>query len=116
MENKNPPFKIYYEGGNTYVGAVETAPTRGVQIIVQSDPDVGWITTHTRDFYVWEQSQWVGVDIFGLWDYLASDGYKKVLFGKTVLNREFAEIFQTAKADKIYALKTGYLPNERKAE
>lgn len=116
MENKTPPFKIYYEGGNTYVGAVETAPTREVQVIVQVEPEVGWSTTHSADYYVWRDGKWFGCDIFGLWDYLASDGLKKVLFGKTLLNHEFAEVFQRAKADRMFALKTGYLPNERKAE
>lgn len=115
MENNSPSFKIYLPNGETYVGAVETAPTRGIQIIVQPNPNVGWVTTHSSDYYMWRNNMWFGGDIFGLWDYLASDGWKKVLFGLTLTNEEFAEVFQRAKADRMFALKTGYLPRERKA-
>lgn len=108
-------FKVYYSNGTTCSSdeyTPETLPARDVQVIVQDDPDVGWATTHTRDYYLWRDGRWVGADIFGLWDYLSRPGWKRVLFGRTLLRDEFNEVYQRAKADKNFASKHGFLPGE----
>jgi hypothetical protein len=119
-------WEIYYGDGSTYrytpeldsnipeVDFVERAPTRDVQVIVQDDPDVGWVMLTTHDYYAWRKDRWFGVDKFGLWDYLASDGWKKVLFGRTLTNAEYQAIYERAK--KAWREKKGFKPGERKPD
>ena len=113
MSDKNPlKWKIYYGDGSVFSGNPEDAPERDVQVIVQEDSEVGWTTIHVRDFYVWKWDQWLGVDLFGLWDYLASPGWKRVLFGRTMKRSEYNDIYKQAKSDKNFANKAGWLPGE----
>ena len=107
-------FTIYYSDGSTWEGSIEEAPTRDVQVIVQPCPTTGWAMQHTHDYYVWreELNEWRGTDAFGLWDYLARDGWKKVLFGRTLTNEEFNEIYQRAKQERNER-KSGFRPGER---
>ena len=95
-------WTIYYGDGSTYSGLIEQVPTRDVQVIVQSCPNSGWAMQHTHDYYVWrdDMNEWRGTDDFGLWDYLARDGWKRVLFGRTLSIDEFNAIFQRAKKDR----------------
>lgn len=111
-------WRIYYGDGSTVDAGtpVEEAPTRDVQLIVQADPDVGWAMYHMRDYYVWIGESWLGVDNFGLWDYLARPGWKRVLFGRTLLRQEFASIYERAKAARDFAKKNGFLPSEQHEE
>ena len=104
---------IYYSD-QVYEGGPEDAPTRDVQAIVQSAEGVGWAMQHTADYYVWraDLDEWRGTDIFGLWDYLARDGWKKVLFGRTISNDEFNAVYQRAKRDRNEK-KTGFQSRER---
>ena len=108
---------IYYSDGSTYQGCAESTPTRDVQAIVQPCPHTGWAMQHTTDYYVWREdiNEWRGTDIFGLWDYLARDGWKKVLFGRTVSNQEFNAIYQRAKQDRDEH-KSGFAARERQPE
>jgi len=108
---------IYYSNGVTYEGNVANAPTRDVQVIVQPCLGVGWATQHTCDYYVWRNDldEWRGTDLFGLWDYLARDGWKKVLFGRTILTEEYNAIYKRAKVDRDER-KTGYAARERQPE
>lgn len=109
-------YRVYYSNGLA-LGSdeydPEHLPARDVQVIVQDDPEVGWAMEHTRDYYVWRDGRWRGADIFGLWDYLARPGWKRVLFGRTLLQDEYQEIYRRAKADRDFARKAGYLPGER---
>jgi hypothetical protein len=108
-------WEIYYGDGSTFSnedGGPQDAPTRNVQVIVQDDPDVSWVMLTTHDYYVWRKDRWFGVDKFGLWDYLASDGWKKVLFGRTLTNAEYKAIYERAK--KVWREKKGFKPGERK--
>ena len=90
---------IYYADQEPWQGAVEEAPERGVQAIVQEDPDLGWHALSCCDYYIWIGDRWLGVDVFGLWDYLASPGWKRVLFGRTIRNEEYVAIYRRALAD-----------------
>lgn len=108
---------IYYSDGEIYKGGVKDTPTRDVQAIVQPCENVGWAMQHTTDYYVWRDDldEWRGTDIFGLWDYLARSGWKKVLFGRTLSTEDFNSIYQQAKRDRD-ELKTGFTPWEHKPE
>lgn len=106
-------WKIFYSD-STYVGPVKDAPTRDVQIILQEDDRVGWATVHQKDYYIWEYDRWIGTDEFGFWDYMARPGMKKVLFGRTLTNEEFQEVYYRAKAERNFGRKEGFLRGERK--
>lgn len=56
-------------------------PIRGVQVIVQQHPDVGWHVQTGYDFYVWRDGRFVGVDRAGLWDQLEEMGLIKINIG-----------------------------------
>lgn len=106
-------WRIYYSDGTTYdQGQGGAVPARDVQVIVQKSQEVGWHTRAGDDYYVQKGDEWVGVDIFGLFDYLLDTGL--VLFGRTVTNKEFQEVIKRALADREFGLKTGYLPKERR--
>jgi hypothetical protein len=79
-----------------------------VQVIVQDEPEVGVELVTGADYYVWRDGRWHGLDIFGLFDFLLDTGL--VLFGRTVSRKEYAAIYQQAKADK-----SGWLPGERRS-
>lgn len=66
------------------------------------------------DYYVWRMdlTQWCGTDSFGLWDYMAGDGWKKVLFGRMISGKEFNAIYKRAKVDRDEK-KRGFQANER---
>jgi hypothetical protein len=111
-------WQIYYGDGSTFGGGFpqsdpEEAPTRNVQAIVQEDPDVGWVILSTHDYYVWRDDRWFACNGFdGLADYLMSDGWKKVLFGRTLPHDEYKAVYERAKAD--WGEKKGFKRGERK--
>jgi len=102
---------IFYDDRAPYTGRPEVAPERGVQAIVQADPDVGWYCITGKDYYVWLGDEWQGVDAFGLFDYLATPGWKRVLFGRMVRAEEYDRIY--AKALAAMGAKSAYKPDER---
>lgn len=110
------PFRIYYGDNTTYSGPPELAPARDVQVIIQPDDDHGWASQTGADYYVWDERgdgpRWWGVDKFGLYDYLISPGFKKVLFGRTVTSERYQHIFFRAKRDA--GSKTAFRRRERK--
>jgi len=95
---------IYYGDGSTASDETHTpdsVPTRNVQVIAVRDPDVGTAYLRTNDYYWWTELGWQGGDVFGLWDYLAAPGWKRVLFGRTILTSEFQAILRRAQADGL---------------
>lgn len=106
-------WKIYYGDGTTFEGDAENAPTRDVQAIVQPCPRTRWEVVYSTDYYVWRGDEWCGVDIFGLWDYLASDGWKRVLFGRMLPQDEWQALYRRVKTD-VKEIKGGFKPGERK--
>lgn len=108
-------WRIYYVGGATYSdrdGAVEDAPGLGVLVIGQADPDVGRELRYGSDFYIWEADRWLAVDQYGLWDYLARPGWRKVVAGRTVAPRDMARAYAAAFADPDLPPKTARLTGE----
>ncbi len=59
---------------------------------------------------MWRGDLWVGVDLFGLWDYLATDGWKRVLFGRTIPNAPYQEIYRRAKGRRNALNREGAVP------
>ena len=106
-------WRIFYSD-STYEGDIENTPTRDVQVILQEDTRVGWAMVHQKDYYIWEYDQWLGTDEFGLWDYLARDGMKKVLFGRTLTHEEFQVVYYRAKDERDFGRKQGFLRRERR--
>jgi len=108
-------WRVFYADGVTYSdadGPTEDAPGQGVLVIAQADPDVGRELRYGSDFYVWDGGRWLGVDQFGLWDYLARPGWRKVLAGRTVGPREMEEAYRAALEDPSLPAKTARLPDE----
>ena len=98
-------YRIYYGDGNMSEDVIASA--RDVQVILQVDPERGPYFQSSDDYYVDRDGVWVGVDIFGLFDYLLDTGL--VLFGRTITGKEFSAIYQKAKGDKA-----SFLPRERR--
>jgi hypothetical protein len=108
-------YRVYYNDGRMHRGENKPVPARDVQIIVQEHPDIGWHTQCGYDYYIWreEQGRWVGVDLFGLYDFLLDTGL--VMFGRTVTQKEFDEVMRHA-MDDLRGLKTGWLKSEKKPD
>ena len=107
-------WKVYYSDGSTFVGAVEEAPARDIQVIVQLSKDHGWQAVSGDDYYIWRGDRWIGVDHFGMYDYLIEPGWKRVLCGRTISNAEFNTIWQQAMNDPEMPKKTAFGSRERK--
>lgn len=110
-------WRVYYGDGTTVESdgfPVDRVPARNVQVVVQDHPSVGWSMVHTRDFYIWADERWRGVDQFGLYDYLCEPGWKRVLFGRTINRDDFNTIYQQAKRDTKFARKSGFTRDEIK--
>jgi hypothetical protein len=106
-------YRVYYSNGVVYDSEDGGAPhPRDVQVIVQDHPDVGWHTQSGYDYYV-KRDRWIGVDLFGLYDWLLDSG--KVLFGRTVTRKEFDRVMTRAVKDMGEA-KTGWLRDERQPD
>ena len=101
---KTREFVIYYGDGSTYSnedGPPEDAPARNVQIIVQPHRQVGVEIVSSADNYVWMDDRgWWGVDRDGMMDYLIEPGWKKVLYGRTLLQSEYDQIVKAANLEK----------------
>jgi hypothetical protein len=92
-------WRVIYHDREDYSsedGGPETAPARGVLVILQDDKDNGVELVHGADYYVWNYERWWRVDINGLWDYLCMPGWKAVLFGRMVLQEEYDAAIRAA--------------------
>jgi hypothetical protein len=99
-------WRIYYGDGTTFDdldGTPADAPALNVQVIVVRDRDpnsqLGRYPVHRFDYYWWDDPDWYGGDLFGLFDYLARPGWKRVMFGRTIGNAEHQAIIDRALAD-----------------
>ena len=103
-------FKVYYASGNTYLGPVENAPAFDVQVIVEADKDHGRKLVAGGDFYVFDdlycQGRWLAVDYFGMVQYLARPGWKKVLIGSMVSTDRWNRIVKRAREDPGFPAQT----------
>jgi hypothetical protein len=102
------PWRVYYGDGTVYDGSPEDAPALNVQAVAVHDPVVGRFIWSARDFYWWESGQWFGGDIFGLWDYLARPGWRKVLFGRSLTRGEYEKAMKHAIEDPELPAKSAW--------
>lgn len=104
-------YRIYYDDGTTYQGDPYNAPAFGVLVIIEDDPEAGRVLIENGDYYCYREARWYAMDIIGLFDYLASPGEKKVIFGRIVPNELFREVHKHAMEDTDFPKKTadGYL-------
>lgn len=110
-------WKIYYGDGSTATNEshrLEEVRGDDVQLIVQEEPTVKWEMLHARDFYIWHFSgeRWIGVDWFGLYQYMCRPGFNVILVGQTLLREDFNNLYRIAKADRDFARKEGFLRTE----
>lgn len=102
MAAKNHSWRLYYGDGTTFGntdGAPQDAPGTNVMCAAAYDDDNRRKLAHTADYYTWENERWYGVDIFGLWDYLARPGLKVVKFGRMVADSEYRKVMSFAMSD-----------------
>lgn len=95
-------FTIWYGDGTRFTetdGTAFDAPGLNAQVVEQADPVTGRWSQMGHDYYVWTGEQWVGCDVFGLFDYLQQPGPRKVIFGRTIGNAEYEAIWRAAEAD-----------------
>jgi hypothetical protein len=100
-------------------GSIMTEPpyeSRGVIAIVQYHDEVGAEIIANKDYYVYENHKWKGVDIFGFYDYLMDSGIRWVkneptivLFGRAISDEEYYKVMT-----KALEVKNGWLPREHK--
>jgi hypothetical protein len=112
-------FRVYYRNGVTWDGGDPSqAPAFGVLLIVERDPTHGRRIVSNGDYYIWKKdhNRWWPQDFIGLVDYLANDGWCKVIFGAQVPNEEWNETFRRAMNDPDFPAKTGHDRFEIKGE
>lgn len=109
-------WKIYYETSafSSEDGDPEAAPTIGVLVIAQPDPDVGRILTCKFDWYYAIGDEWFGSDWFGMIDGFMHRGARALKAGRTVSNRVFRQVYQQARHDPFLPVKSGWRHDERK--
>lgn len=116
-------WRIYYDGADPVdsgqVGP-DGVPVFGVLVIVCRDSDHGRRLVATKDFYVWvewgDEYSWLGVDQYGLLDYLAQPGWKKILIGRMVHPDRFNEAMRRADQDPDFPSRSGFHPHEPQLE
>ena len=107
-------WRIYYGDGATYSsddGSPLEAPPMNVQAIAEQDPDVGRSIWHGKDFYLWRDGIWHGVDWFGVLDHLMEMGLLKT--GRTISTDEFRAIYQQAVNDPEFPPKSALATHEQ---
>ena len=99
-------YRIYYADETTYDGDPFNAPAFGVLLILEPDKESGRRFVSNGDFYIWTGERWFDVDYFGLIDYLAQPGHKKVIFGRLVSNEDWHKIYFLADNDPDFPRRT----------
>ena len=108
-------WRVYYGDGSAFSsndGGPADVPGRDVQAIVQVDERVGRSILSQHDYYVW-RGEWIGVDLCGLFDYLGDTGWARVLCGRMINRRAFHDVYQRAKTDPDFPIRSGKLAREK---
>ena len=110
-------WKLHYDDGTTFSdrdGSPSEAPVLGVQVIAQAaGSDIGRLIVQRRDYYWYDDGEWFGGDLFGLFDYLSrSQGRSIVKFGRAVSQEVFQRCLDAAIADPELPKKVAWHPNE----
>ena len=107
-------WKVFYDDGSAVTSdtPIEHVPPLGVEVIALIDETMGRKLIFRYDFYYF-QGMWFGSDIFGMFDYLQRPGMKRVLFGRTISEEAFREIYARAVDDPDLPPKSAWLPREK---
>ena len=96
------PWRVYYDGGGVFSsdeGTPSDAPAWGVLVVLDSEPEREYQNPiHSKDYYLYVDGGWVGVDFTGLLDRLTQMGLVKV--GRTVHEAEFMRAVERAIRDR----------------
>lgn len=101
-------YRIYYADGTFYDGDPFNAPIFGVLVIVEKDKEQGRRLILGGDYYGWDGKRWFPYDFPGLFDYLQTNGAKRVLIGRLVSNEDFQKIYDLANTDSDFPIRTAY--------
>lgn len=108
-------WKLYYGDGAVFSdadGPPEQAPALNLQAIAQvADIEIGRRTVSGYDFYWFDDGQWFGGDLFGLFDFLQRASVVK--FGRAIDRPRYRAILARAVIDPDLQPKTAWAPEER---
>lgn len=101
-------WRIYYGNGFIFDGEPNKAPKRNVQVIIQTDVEIGREILIKYDFYLWVKDKWLGVDQFGLFDKLFDNNTQSLiaLAGRMLTITEYKEIYKKALNDSDFPNKS----------
>ncbi len=113
-------WKVYYSDGRTVSSENCTAfaieRRVGIQVIIQEDPDHGWVALSGYDYYMWDARggipQWFKGDRPGFFQYMTQPGSKCILLGEFIDKRAFNKVSEQAQKDRMFLNKTGFAANE----
>lgn len=107
-------WKILYSEGSfsSDDGGPEMVPKTDVQAILVRDELIGRRIEARNDFYIWAAHGWRGCDYAGFYDYLMQPGAKIVLFGRTMADPAWRELWTRAFRDPDFAPKSARYPYE----
>jgi len=113
-------WRVYYDDGHTFddrQGKACDAPGVGVICVVQRDPGTGRAILTGYDYYVCLGDDWLGVDLFGLLDYVLNhlERIRGVIAGRAVMNDIYAAVMRRALDDPDFPVKSAKRINERPA-
>jgi len=115
----NIQWCIYYGDGGIFDntnGSPEDAPALNVQVVAQVNDEMGRQYIVHRDYYVFDAAgdgAWAGVDLFGLWDYMSTPGFKIVKFGRVIHLSEYRRIVGIALRDDALPVKSAWEADEK---
>ena len=90
MDKKFPRF-YYADGSHSDAQPKETI---GIQAIVQHTPFGGTFLASGDDYYIFDNGQWIGVDLYGALDWMMHKGY--LLSGRTINDESYSKIINDA--------------------
>lgn len=105
---------IYYDDDTTFdssMGEPEEAPTTGIIVIAQPDPDVGRHLIQRFDWYWWLE-EWYGGDWFGMVDAFMHRRGRALKAGRTISNPRFQTIMKRAAEDSRLPVKSAWREDE----
>jgi hypothetical protein len=115
-------WKVFYSDGKT-ISSEDCTPFSierrvNVQVIIQEDPNHGWVALTGYDYYMWDarggRAKWFKGNDPGWFQYITSPGSKCVLLGEFIDTKAYNEIFEIARKDMLFQKKTGFANDERK--
>lgn len=92
-------WRIFYDDGSEYEGSLDGVEPFGVICIVQTKQDGRNHIIHQKDYYAFNGSHWLSLDMMGIIDYLVHkpETIKKLIVGRTIDTKSFWDIFERAR-------------------